>query len=96
VTWDGDLRYHTRGWGFHDFRGSRWQNVNNTDNQRYLLNAYRVLLTRARQGMVIFVPPGEPSDATRPPEFYDGSTRFCGRVGWRSCGDSSTSKASGS
>ena len=76
VTWDGDLRYHTRGWGFHDFRGSKWQNVNNTDNQRYLLNAYRVLLTRARQGMVIFVPNGERRDATRPPEFYDGTYAF--------------------
>jgi hypothetical protein len=50
--------------------------VNNTDNQRYLLNAYRVLLTRARQGMVIFVPPGERRDPTRPPEFYDGTYAF--------------------
>ena len=81
VTWDGDLRYHDRGWGFHDFRGSRWQNVNNADNQRYLLNAYRVLLTRSRQGMVIFVPRGERRDATRPPEFYDGTFAFL-----RECG----------
>ncbi|MEO8036778.1 MAG: DNA/RNA helicase domain-containing protein, partial [Acidobacteriota bacterium] len=56
VNWDGDLRFHEAGWGFHDFRGSRWTNVNNVDNQRYLLNAYRVLLTRARQGMVLFIP----------------------------------------
>lgn len=42
VTWDADLRLHDRGWGFHDFRGSRWTNVNSRDNQRYLLNAYRV------------------------------------------------------
>lgn len=81
VNWDGDLRYHAGGWGFHDFRGSRWQNVNNTDNQRYLLNAYRVLLTRARQGMVIFVPPGERRDATRPPENYDGTYRFLREAG---------------
>jgi hypothetical protein len=73
---DGDLRYHARGWGFHDFRGAKWQKVNNADKQRYLLNAYRVLLTRARQGMVIFVPPGERRDATRPPEFYDGTFAF--------------------
>lgn len=71
VTWDADLRHHVDGWGFHDFRGSRWTNVNNTDNQRYLLNAYRVLLTRARQGMAIFIPPGSRRDPTRPPEFYD-------------------------
>ncbi len=76
VTWDADLRLSdasaTRGWGFHDFRGSRWTNVKNAENQRYLLNAYRVLLTRARQGMVIFIPPGDRRDATRAPEFYDG------------------------
>lgn len=76
VTWDGDRRNHSEGWGFHDFRGRGWQNVNNTDNQRYLLNAYRVLLTRARQGMVIFVPRGERRDATRSPEFYDGTYAF--------------------
>jgi hypothetical protein len=81
VTWDADLRYHGHSWGFHDFRGSRWTNVNNTDNQRYLLNAYRVLLTRARQGMVIFVPPGSARDATRPPEFYDETWRYLRDVG---------------
>ncbi len=81
VNWDGDLRYHSGGWGFHDFRGSKWQNVNNRDNQRYLLNAYRVLLTRARQGMVIFVPPGERRDATRPPEYYDATYRFLREAG---------------
>ena len=81
VTWDGDFRYHDRSWGFHDFRGSKWTNVNSTDNQRYLLNAYRVLLTRARQGMVIFVPPGDRRDATRPPENYDGTYEFLREVG---------------
>ena len=46
------------------------------DRKRYLLNAYRVLLTRARQGMVIFVPAGEESDPTRAPEFYDGTYEY--------------------
>jgi hypothetical protein len=81
VTWDADLRLHASGWGFHDFRGSKWQNVNNVDNQRYLLNAYRVLLTRARQGMVIFVPPGERTDPTRQPEYYDATFRYLEGVG---------------
>lgn len=74
VTWDADLRLSdaSRGWGFHSFRGDVWMNVNKMENQRYLLNAYRVLLTRARQGMVIFIPPGHDRDATRKPEFYDG------------------------
>jgi hypothetical protein len=81
VTWDGDLRFTGFGWSFHDFRGDRWINVANTDNRRYLLNAYRVLLTRARQGMVIFVPPGDPSDPTRSPDFYDSTFNFLTEVG---------------
>lgn len=81
VTWDADLRFHSSGWGYHDFRGSKWQNVKSLDNQRYLLNAYRVLLTRARQGMVIFVPPGERTDPTRPPEYYDATFRYLKGVG---------------
>lgn len=71
VTWDADLRFGQSEWSFHDFRGDRWTNVNNTDNRAYLKNAYRVLLTRARQGMVIFVPPGDNGDPTRSPSFYD-------------------------
>jgi len=81
VTWDGDLRFTGSGWSFHDFRGDRWTNISNPDNRRYLLNAYRVLLTRARQGMVIFVPPGDPSDPTRSPEFYDSTFHFLTELG---------------
>ncbi len=80
VTWDADLRLNG-GWSFHDFRGSRWMNVNNDDNRRYLLNAYRVLLTRARQGMVIFVPPGNAHDATRLPEYYDRTFAYLSGLG---------------
>jgi hypothetical protein len=81
VTWDGDLRFTGSGWGFYDFRGDRWCNIANADNRRYLLNAYRVLLTRARQGMVIFVPPGDSSDPTRSPEFYDSTFHFLTELG---------------
>jgi hypothetical protein len=81
VTWDADLRLQDRGWSFHDFRGSRWTNVNNRDNQRYLINAYRVLLTRARQGMVIFIPPGSRKDPTRSPEYYDGTFSYLAGLG---------------
>ncbi len=81
VTWDADLRFHPGGWGYHDFRGSRWQNVNSDENRKYLLNAYRVLLTRARQGMVIFLPPGSTTDPTRPPEFYSGTADYLRRIG---------------
>ena len=58
VAWDGDLRFADSGWSCHQFRGDRWCRIANRENQRYLSNAYRVLLTRARQGMVIYVPPG--------------------------------------
>ena len=47
--------------------------MRNDDNRNYLRNAYRVLLTRARQGMVIYVPRGDPGDHTRTPKFYDGT-----------------------
>lgn len=81
VAWDGDLRYAGVGWSCHQFRGSRWCKVANSDNQRYLRNAYRVLLTRARQGMVIYVPPGNPSDPTRSPNFYDSTYGYLAELG---------------
>lgn len=81
VTWDGDLRFTSAGWSFHDFRGDRWQNIKNPDNRAYLRNAYRVLLTRARQGMVVFVPPGEPADPTRSPAFYDSTYQYLVELG---------------
>ncbi|HEX8311733.1 MAG TPA: DUF2075 domain-containing protein [Chthoniobacteraceae bacterium] len=71
VTWDADLRFTANGWSFHDFRGDRWTNIRNVENRDYLRNAYRVLLTRARQGMVLFVPEGAALDPTRPADFYD-------------------------
>jgi hypothetical protein len=76
VTWDGDLRFNGSSWSYHDFRGSRWCNINNPENQLYLRNAYRVLLTRARQGMAIFVPPGNTSDPTRSPSYYDSTFNY--------------------
>ncbi len=71
VAWDANLRKLDGGWEFKSFRGTEWQNINDIIRQRYLLNTYRVLLTRARQGMVIFVPKGDESDGTRNTEFYD-------------------------
>src|SRR5262249_41382712 len=72
VCWDGDLRWINKRWAHHKFRGTVWQNVNDNYHRAYLSNAYRVLLTRARQGMVIYIPAGDPTDATRPPTYYDG------------------------
>ena len=81
VTWDSDLRFTGSGWSYHDFRGSRWNNIANPDIRRYVCNAYRVLLTRARQGMVIFVPPGDSADPTRSPAFYDSTFAYLKDVG---------------
>jgi hypothetical protein len=81
VSWDGDLRFTGSGWSFHDFRGDRYCNIANADNRRYLRNAYRVLLTRARQGMVIFVPQGDANDPTRSPMYYDSTYQYLTEVG---------------
>ncbi len=81
VTWDADFRFSDLSWKYHDFRGTKWINVRNSAQQQYLRNAYRVLLTRARQGMVIFVPPGDEVDHTRPPAFYDPTYEYLVRLG---------------
>lgn len=81
VSWDGDLRRSGAGWSYHDFRGSRWVQVHSADHRRYMLNAYRVLLTRARQGMIVFVPEGDRADHTRLPAFYDASFEYVRRLG---------------
>jgi len=73
VAWDADFRSTNDGWTHHSFRGARWENVKNDARRRYQLNAYRVLLTRARQGMAIFVPPGDANDHTRRPAFYNAT-----------------------
>ena len=63
-------------WQHYNFRSDRWQNINQEEGRAYQLNAYRVLLTRARQGMVICVPEGNQADDTRKPEFYDGTYEY--------------------
>ncbi len=81
VCWDGDFHYKHGTWVYQAFKGTKWQFVKDESKRVYLKNAYRVILTRARQGMVIFVPKGDASDRTRPPSFYDGTAEFL-----RSCG----------
>lgn len=71
VCWDADFRRGDDEWHHFSFRGTKWQRINSIDRQLHLKNAYRVLLTRARQGMVIFVPAGDSSDLTREPHVYD-------------------------
>jgi hypothetical protein len=81
VTWDADLRRDGDTWRYHSFRGDTWTTIHKHERKRYLLNAYRVLLTRARQGMAIFVPSGEGSDPTRLPAFYDDTYEYLVGVG---------------
>jgi len=71
ICWDADLRRSQKGWDFKNFSGTKWRKVNDPADQQFLLNTYRVLLTRAREGIIIFVPTGDEKDTTRLPEFYN-------------------------
>lgn len=87
VTWDADLRLSKDGMSWQHFQlrsGTQWQKINKEINKEYQINAYRVLLTRARQGMVIVVPNGDnsvPPDETRKPEWYDGIYSYLKSLG---------------
>ncbi len=76
VCWGGDLHLKDSKWVHQAFKGTRWQKIQQAIKKRYLLNAYRVLLTRARQGFVIFIPEGNEQDTTRPKKFYDETYDF--------------------
>ncbi len=81
LVWDGDLRWKNNAWQNFSFTGNKWLNIRSEERKAYQINAYRVLLTRARQGMVICVPEGNPDDATRLPEFYDGTYSYLKQIG---------------
>ena len=81
VAWDADLRFSGSGWEYKAFRGKAWQEIRDKEARRYLKNSYRVLLTRARQGMVIFVPPGSNTDHTRHHEYYDSTYNYLQHIG---------------
>jgi hypothetical protein len=81
VAWDGDLHYNNNQWNYKKFSGTSWKNNSNTDRVKYLINSYRVLLTRARQGMIIYVPYGNNEDVTRQSYMYDGTFLFFKSIG---------------
>lgn len=81
ITWDGDLRHSPNGWETYSFVGDKWQNIHKEIRKRYLINAYRVLLTRARQGMIIVVPDGNKDDQTRRPIYYDATYKYLKNIG---------------
>ncbi|HEV8079576.1 MAG TPA: DUF2075 domain-containing protein [Chitinophagaceae bacterium] len=81
IIWDGDFRYSNDGWKSFSFVGSKWNNINKEERKLYLKNAYRVLLTRARQGMVIVVPEGDEEDPTRHSSFYNSTFSYLYEIG---------------
>lgn len=81
IGWDADFRYNENDWEYFKFSGDQWKRISNQDNRLYLKNAYRVLLTRARQGMVIFVPKGKDGDHTRKSQFYDRTYNYLQGIG---------------
>ena len=81
VAWDGDLHHHNGHWNYKKFTGTSWNNNINSERIKYLINSYRVLLTRARQGMIIYIPNGNDKDLTRPPKIYDGTFEFFKSIG---------------
>jgi hypothetical protein len=82
VTWDADFPYSKQGWEHFSFVGDRWNRIRKPERQNYLKNAYRVLLTRARQGMVIVVPLGDDEDHTRKKEYYDPIFEYLQEIGF--------------
>ena len=81
VAWDGDMRYCDGDFIYKRFTRNMWCNVNKEERRRYMKNAYRVLLTRSRQGMVIYVPEGNVNDVTTAPELYDGTYEYLKSIG---------------
>jgi len=83
ITWDADFRYTKKGWEHWSFVGDHWNRIRKQERQIYLKNAYRVLLTRARQGMVIVVPQGSLEDLTRKDGFYDPTFEYLQTIGFK-------------
>jgi len=81
VAWDADLRFNDDSWNYHWFRGTKWNDVHKPIAKTYLKNTFRVLLTRARQGMIIYIPKGNDTDPTRNPEFYNGTFNYLKEIG---------------
>lgn len=81
VCWDADFRFEENNFKYYKFTGAKWQNIKSEDNTLYLKNAYRVLLTRARQGFIIFVPTGDENDITAKTEYYNGIYKYLKSIG---------------
>ncbi len=87
LCWDANFRRAGSVWKALRFKGTRWQAVNEAKRRVYVANSYRVLLTRARQGLVVFVPEGDMDDVTRPSVAYDGIYCFLRACGFQPLDD---------
>lgn len=81
LGWDADLRHNGTEWEYYSFTGSNWNKIGKEERIKYLLNSYRVLLTRARQGLIIYIPVGDPTDETSLPKFYDYTYNYLKDLG---------------
>tara|TARA_B100000787_G_C16191989_1_gene298096 strand:- start:99 stop:2063 length:1965 start_codon:yes stop_codon:yes gene_type:complete len=81
LAWGANFHIENKKWCFQNFKGSKWQNINQEISKEYLKNTYRVLLTRSRQGMIIFIPNGSEIDHTRPESFYNGTWNYFKEIG---------------
>jgi len=83
VCWSGDFTFDPQkgNFSYHNFSGSGWREDKKPTDRQYLLNTYRVLLSRAREGLIIWVPPGDPLDQTRLPETFEATADYLKRCG---------------
>jgi hypothetical protein len=81
LAWDINFYFNDGVWNYQSFEGTRWKSINSEIDKSYLRNAYRVLMTRARQGLIIFIPYGDNLDPTRPKELYDNTYNFLSSCG---------------
>ncbi len=81
LAWDINFYFNNGEWNYQSFEGTKWKDINSEIDKSYLRNAYRVLMTRARQGLIIFIPYGDNLDPTRPSELYDNTYNFLSSCG---------------
>jgi DUF2075 family protein len=81
LCWGDDFRKEDSGWSFHAFKGTKWQLERQDERKQFIKNKYRVLLTRGREGLIIFIPEGSENDHTRPNKNYDTTYEYLIRTG---------------
>lgn len=81
LCWGDDFRKESENWSFHAFKGTKWQLEKKDDRKQFIKNKYRVLLTRAREGLIIFIPEGSDTDHTRPESNYENTYKYLKKIG---------------